>query len=307
MKTRNDRPSIIFIVGPTSSGKSKVAVELAKRIGGEIFSCDSMQVYRDMDVINQAPAEEIMSGVKHHIVRVIPPEEEFSAAKFAQMAEQAVGSIISSGKVPIGAGGTGLYIKSLVDGIFESPPKDPGLRERLKQTAAQNGKEYLHVQLEKIDPETAGKLHPNDLRRVIRAFEVYELTGRTIHDKKSEKEGIAKKYEIRMFGLSLPRKILYDRINSAVDNMFERGIVKEVESLRGRALSLTAGKALGIKEVSSFFDGKRSVEEAKEELKRNTRKYAKRQLTWFRADGRVEWLDADRDPGEIAEEIRKLI
>ena len=180
------RDVVIFIVGPTSSGKTQVATKLAEEINGEIFSCDSMQVYKDMDILTQAPSEELTSRIKHHLVRIIPPEEEFNVAEFTKKTQEAINDILLSNKVPIGVGGTGLYIKSLLDGIFTSPPKDANLRERLKETALAKGNEYLYHQLKKVDPRTAAKLHPNDLRRVIRALEEYELTGTTIHDKKTK-------------------------------------------------------------------------------------------------------------------------
>jgi len=297
------KEKIIFIVGPTSSGKSAVALSLAEKIEGEIISCDSMQIYRDMEVISQTPADKSLSRVKHHLVRVILPEEEYSAARFMEEAEKAIVSIHSSGRTPIVVGGTGLYMKALIDGIFDSPGKDEAFRDILERTAIEKGREYLYRELERKDPVTAAGLHPNDKRRVIRALEVMEQSGRSMHEKKAEADGIWERYDCRIFGLDIPRETLYTRINAAVDRMFGEGLVEEVKKLRQRQLSLTAEKALGIKEVSAFLDGEVSIEEAKEELKKNTRRYAKRQLTWFRGDKRVVWIDGDRAVCDIADEM----
>ena len=294
---------VLFIVGPTSSGKTAVAASLAEKMNGEIISCDSMQVYKDMDVITRVPGKDLLSRIPHHLVRSISPEEEYSAARFVEEASSLIESIISKGKTPIITGGTGLYMKSLLDGIFSSPPKDEDLREELQKEAEEGGGERLHERLKKIDPETAEKLHSNDLRRIIRALEVYELTGETIYEKKKESEGIESKYDCRIFGMQLPRDILYERIDRTVEEMFSEGLVELVKGLRSRSLSKTAGKALGIKEVSDLLDGKVDRGEAQEELKKNTRRYAKRQLTWFRADGRIQWIDANRPTSAIVKDI----
>ncbi|MEA3489715.1 MAG: tRNA (adenosine(37)-N6)-dimethylallyltransferase MiaA [Candidatus Omnitrophota bacterium] len=298
---------VIFIIGPTSSGKSAVAVRLAKEINGDVISCDSMQVYKGMDIITQAPGDDVLSRVKYHLVGSVPPEEEFSAAQFAEKAEKIIGSVLAEGRIPIVAGGTGLYVKALVDGLFPAPPKDEDLRKRLREIASEKGKGYLHQKLKEVDPDTAERLHPNDIRRIVRAIEVYRLTGKTIHEKKGESGGILSKYDCLMFGLDLPRRTLYERIEATVDRMFEQGLVDEVKKLRRRTLSLTAEKALGVKEVSAFLDGKAELEGVRDELKKNTRKYAKRQLTWFRADKRIEWIDAGRSVDEIVENILKKL
>ena len=297
------KEKIIFIVGPTSSGKSAVALGLAQKVDGEIISCDSMQIYRDMEIVSQAPADEALSRIKHYLVGRIPPEEEYSAALFMGEAEKAILYIHSRGKTPIVVGGTGLYMKALIDGIFDSPGQDKVFRDILERTAAEKGREHLYLELESKDPVTAAKLHPNDVRRVIRALEVIEQTGRPMHEKKAEAMGIGERYDCRIFGLNIPRETLYARINATVDRMFDEGLVEEVKKLRQRHLSPTAEKALGIKEISAFLAGKVSKEEAKEELKKNTRRYAKRQLTWFRGDGRVVWIDGDRPPRDIVDEI----
>ena len=297
---------ILFILGPTSSGKSRVAVRLAEKLAGEVISCDSMQVYKDMDIITQAPEKDILSRVPHHLIGTVPPEEEFSAARFIDTAKGIINTLIFAGKVPIIAGGTGLYVKALVDGIFEAPAKDKDLREALQSIASKKGNDHIYRELEEVDPETAAKLHPNDLRRVIRALEIYKLTGKTASELKMRTEGISREYDCRMFGLKMERKLMYARIEDTVEKMFEEGIVDEVKRVR-QGLSLTAGKALGIKEISALLDGETDLKKTKEELKKNTRRYAKRQMTWFRGDKRIVWITADRSTEEIVGEIVSLV
>ncbi len=299
--------TVIFILGPTSSGKSRVAAGLAGKIGGEVISCDSMQIYKDMDVITRSPGKELLTTARHHLIGIIPPEEEFNAAMFTAKAEKVIKAVIDKGKTPIVAGGTGLYVKALVDGIFESPFKDETLREEFKRRIKEQGAGCLHERLRKIDPETAAKLHPNDEKRIIRALEVYHLTGRTISEKKTESLGSLQGYKYVMFGLDVPRKMLYERINTNIEKMFKEGLVKAVEELSDKNISITASKALGIKEVKMFLKNKISLEETKEELKKNTRRYAKRQLTWFRGDKRIVWVNADRETGEVVEDIENSV
>jgi len=297
------KPLLIFIVGPTSSGKTLVSIEVAIRLGCEIVSCDSMQVYKGMDILNRAPGRKDMKGIAHYLLRQVPVEKEYNAAEFIKDAKNAIKTIKSRDKTPLITGGTGLYVKALVDGLFAAPPADRKLREKLEEEAREKGNPHLYNKLENIDPATAAKLHPNDTRRIIRALEVYELTGRTIFDKKSESEGIDSGYNCVFFGLRLPREKLYENIDNTVDTMFEEGLVEEVRRLRTRDLSRTASKALGIAEISMFLDGGMDIDEARDLLKMNTRRYAKRQLTWFRADERIRWINADRNVTEIAEEI----
>jgi len=307
LKRIMNKPTVIFIVGPTSSGKTEVALDLARKLNGEIISCDSMQIYRDMDIITRVTAAERMKDVPAYLARCVSPEEEYNAARFAEEAEKAIEDILSRDGIPVVAGGTGLYMKALLDGIFSAPPKDEEIREELKREAEERGGAYLHKRLEQVDPETAAGLHPNDVKRIIRALEIYELTGETIHDKKKETAGIGDKYECRIFGLELERGSLYGRINGTVDRMFDEGLVEEVRGLRKKGLSRTAGKALGIKEVGFYLEGAAGLDKAREELKKNTRRYAKRQLTWFRADKRVKWINVDRDVAEIVEDILRYV
>jgi tRNA dimethylallyltransferase len=301
------KKTIIFISGPTASGKTEVACELALRFDGEIVSCDSMQVYKGMDILTQASSEEITSKVRHYLVREIKPSEEFSASRFSAKSLIYIDRIISKGKIPVFAGGTGLYVKALIDGLFPAPAKDDNLRKELEDKALKQGKESLLEDLKKVDPKAAEKLHVNDTRRIIRALEVYKLTGETITEKKNDTTGIEGSFNCMMFGLDVPRDVLYQRINANVEKMFREGLVEEVKKLLKGTLSSTAQKALGLKEVGYFLSGDMTLEEAKEQLKMNTRRYAKRQLTWFRADKRIRWINADRPIDEIVNDISVVI
>jgi tRNA dimethylallyltransferase len=296
-----------FILGPTASGKSEVAAELARLIDGEVISCDSMQIYKDMDIITQTPPRAMLDSVPHHLVGAIRPEEEFSAARFAVLASETIKDIISRGKAPVFAGGTGLYVKALLDGLFPSPGKDELIRKELTDIAAEKGAGHLHGKLREIDPDSAAAIEPNNVRRVIRAIEVFRLTGERFSEKKAATKGISGEYDIRLFGLDVPRGVLKKRIDARVERMFAEGLVEEVKALSGRDLGITAVKALGIKEVSAYLAGDITLEEAREVLKKNTRQYAKRQMTWFKADKRMVWIDADRDARSIAREISEKL
>jgi len=280
---------IFIIVGPTASGKTRAAVTLARDIGGEIISSDAMQVYEGMEILSQAPGKDEVAGVPYHLVSHVPPEEEYNAARFSEEASAIIKDIIKRDKVPILAGGTGLYVRALIDGLFPSPPKDNLLRERLERKVLE-GPLLLHKELEEKDPESAAKIHPNDSRRIIRALEIYYLTGvpKSVHAKNTK--GIGDEYEVVKAGIDPGRAELYRRIDERVDKMFCAGIVDEVQCLRKRKLSITASMALGIGEVSDHLEGKCSLDEAKELLKKNTRRYSKRQMTWFGADKRIRWF-----------------
>jgi tRNA dimethylallyltransferase len=297
------KPVLVCVLGPTASGKSEVAVSLAETVSGEIVSCDSMQVYRGMNVLTQAPGRDLLERARHHLVGVISPEEEFNAARFVEITVRAVDGIILRGNVPILSGGTGLYVKSLLEGLFPAPSGNKEFREKLEQEAAEKGKGYVYEKLRKIDPESAFKIDPENLRRVIRALEVFELTGKTFSEKKTETRGIGGKYDCRLFALRVERQVLINRINKRVEDMFSSGLIEEVEKLMGQNLSRTASKALGIKEVLEYSLGEKSIEEAKEALKIKTRQYAKRQMTWLRAVEGIEWIDSERPLEHTASDI----
>ena len=300
---------LIFLVGPTAIGKTGISFELAKLIECEIISCDSMQVYRGMDLGTSKPAKVLFDSIPHHLIDIIEPSEEFSVARFRGLATKAIEEIISRGKTPLLVGGSGLYVKVLIDGIFEAPTTDRELRERLQQEAEEFGTGILYRRLQEVDRDSAGKIHANDLRRIIRALEVYEKAKAPISELRKNTTGLSGKYDIRIFGLNMERAALYRKIDERVDLMFDEGLVSEARALLEGKLSLTASQALGYKEAFGYLRGEYDPEEAKRLIKRNTRHFAKRQLTWFRRDERVEWitLDENFDSEETARGIWKKL
>ena len=295
---------VIVIVGPTASGKSGVAVEVAKKINGEIVSADSMQIYREMNIGTAKVTEEEMQGVKHYLIDVVEPNEEFSVAKYKVLAEEAIDEIIEKNKTPIVVGGTGLYVNTLVNGVELTEEKDnDAIRRQLEKRYEIEGIEKLYHELESIDPESAMKIDKNNTRRVIRALEIYHNTGKTKSqlDKESLKEV---KYDYKMFGILTDKEELHKRINYRVDKMIDDGLINEVESLRNRyKFSKTALQGIGYKEVIKFLDNKISKEEMIELIKQETRKYAKRQMTWFKRDIRIQWYSLDKIVDEILNQI----
>ena len=290
-------PLIIFIVGPTAIGKTSLSLKIAKRLKGEIISSDSMQVYKGMDILSQAPRLSD-SRIKHHLVKIITPGKEYSAASFRKSAAKIITSIIRRGKTPIVVGGSGLYIKALVDGLFPSPPADEKFRKKMYNFASKYGNKELHKKLFKIDPQAAESIHPNDSRRIVRALELYNSTGRTMTELKKSTKGLKDLYDIRVFGLIAPRERIYANIDSRVDEMFDSGVIAEVRALKKRKLSKTAAAVLGFKEISGYLDGEYGLEEANSMMKMNTRRFAKRQLTWFKADKRIKWFDVSKTNGK---------
>ena len=300
---------LIFLVGPTAIGKTGISFELAKLIECEIISCDSMQVYKGMNVGTSKPAKILLDSVPHHLIDIIEPSEEFSVAQFRSIATKAIEEILSRKRTPLLVGGSGLYVKVLIDGIFEAPTTDRELRKRLQQEAEEFGIEILYRRLREADKDSAEKIHANDLRRIIRALEVYEKAKAPISELRKKTAGLSGKYDIRIFGLNMERAALYRKIDGRVDLMFDEGIVNEARGLLIRGLSLTASQALGYKEVFGYLRGEYGPEEAKRLIKRNTRRFAKRQLTWFRRDRRIEWimLDENFDSEETARGIWKKL
>lgn len=295
MRIKSSREgTVIFIVGPTAIGKTRLSVKLASKIHGEIISCDSMQVYKGMDILSQAPGKSERKEVRHHLAGVLDPREEYSVADFRKKAVRIIAAIIRRGKVPIVAGGSGLYVKALIDGLFPSPPADVKFRNSMRKFISKYGVNRLHERLLKIDPEAAAKIHPNDARRIIRALEIYDSTGRTMTELKLATKGLEGTYAIRMYGLTRPRDQIYEGIESRTERMFGGPVLKEVGKLKKKKLSKTAEAVLGFREISEYLDGKRDLESAKSVMKRNTRRFAKRQLTWFGSDGRIRWFDLSR-------------
>ncbi|MBQ8669879.1 MAG: tRNA (adenosine(37)-N6)-dimethylallyltransferase MiaA [Oscillospiraceae bacterium] len=289
---------LLVVAGPTASGKTGLGVELARRYNGEVISADSMQIYKGMDVGTAKATPEEMQGIPHHLLNFLEPTEQFSVADYVEKASALIKDIILRGKLPIVVGGTGLYISSLVDNLTFSPmAQSTQLREELKQKAAREGNEAVWEELRSIDPEAAEKLHANNLGRVIRAIEVYRLTGVTMTEtvKNSHKE--PSPYRLCMLALTAEdRQFLYDRIDHRVDIMMQQGILEEAQKLHDMPLSSTARQAIGYKEFDGFLEGWATLEECVEKLKMETRRYAKRQLTWFRRDERYHWLEVDKHP-----------
>lgn len=292
----NEKIPLLVICGPTASGKTAVGVRLAEIYGGEIVSADSMQIYKGLAVSTAKPTAEEMRGIPHHMMDFLEPDEEFSVADYVRGARKCIEDIRGRGKLPIVVGGTGLYINSLVDNIsFDHIESDDSLRKSLEDEAAKMGKDYMYEKLKKLDPEAAGKIHPNNLIRVIRAIEMYMLSGRTGEENRRESRRNESPYKLCMIGLTcFDRQLLYDRINARVDNMLDNGLVEEVRRIYTDHKPKTAFNAIGYKELLPYFEGACTLSEAAETIKQETRRYAKRQLTWFRRDVRIIWVDTSK-------------
>lgn len=292
---KSDR--IIFIVGPTAVGKSAVAACLARKLDSEVVSCDSMQVYKGMRIISSYPDRKFLKAVRHRLISSVPANREYNVSRYRRQALREISRIRASGKVPVFSGGTGLYMSVLTDGIFKVKPISRKIRERLYRRAEIKGSSYLHKRLKKVDPEAAGRIHPNDTKRTIRALEVFEGAGKPISLLQKQRSGLRADYDVRIFCLNRERPELYRRIDSRVETMFRSGLLNEVKRLLRSGLSKTSCTALGIKEVKRHIDGEYDLEEAKRLLKLNTRRYAKRQLTWFRKDKGIIWINISEGEG----------
>ena len=286
---------ILAIVGSTASGKSALAVMLAKRLSGEIVSCDSMQIYRRMNIGTAKPTKAEMDGVAHHLIDIAEPEQSFSCADYVALAAKAIAEINARGKLPIICGGTGLYLDSLLRGGFEETRGDPALRQSLFDYAAKYGNHALHKRLWEVDPESAEAIHENNVKRVVRALEIYESTGMTKTEADKRSRELDSPYDATVLGLHYPeREILYSRIDRRVDEMIEGGLLEETRALRDEGVfekNATAAQAIGYKELLGVLDGTDTLENAVETLKRATRRYAKRQITWFSAKPYVKWIE----------------
>ena len=303
------RIPLLAIVGPTASGKSAVGVALARMLDGEIVSADSMQVYRGMDIGTAKPSAGEQAQIRHHLIDVADPDEVFNVARYQELASAAIADTASRGRLPIMVGGTGLYVDAVVRGfLFPDEGRNPAVRARLEQEAAQSagGAAELHARLTSCDPEAARKIHPNDLRRIVRALEVFEVTGRPITELR-RKHVPAHAYNARLFGLTMPRDALAGRIDARVDQMVADGLVDEVRRLlqMGYDPEATAMQAIGYKEFAAYLAGREGLEQAIDEVKLETRKYAKRQMTWFRKHDDITWIDVGgiSDPSDAASEI----
>ena len=299
--------NIIFIVGPTATGKSEVAYKLSKKISADIISCDSMLVYKEPRIITSKPSYDFLREIKHYFIDIISVKDTYNVFLYFKEAKKIIEELHS--KIPlIVCGGTGLYFKALLDGIFEGVSQDESLRKKLKEKAEKKGSVYLYDELKRIDPLTAGKISPSDLKRIIRALEVYYLSGKSIQWHKEKSKGLWGEIPIKIFGFTLKRELLYKRIDQRVEKMFEEGAIEEVRRILKIGPSLTAEKIIGIKEIASFLEGKITFEEAKDLMKKNTRHFAKRQFTWFRKDKRIDWIDIEgKSSNSIVEEILKNV
>jgi len=287
---------VIVIVGPTASGKTNLSIELAKSLNGEIISADSMQIYKHMDIGTAKPTTEEMQGITHYLIDEVLPSEDFNVVRFQELANKYIEEIISKGKQPIIVGGTGLYISSLINNIsFSESECDWELREELKKEAEANGPQYLHDKLKLVDEEAANNIHPNNLKRVIRALEVYYQTQKPISYHNEISRGVPSKYKFILIGLQMDRQLLYDRIEKRVDIMLQNGLVKEVQNLInfGFANALISMQGIGYKEILAYINNEKTLEEAVEIIKQDSRRYAKRQITWFKKNKEIKWFSID--------------
>ncbi|MBQ8435625.1 MAG: tRNA (adenosine(37)-N6)-dimethylallyltransferase MiaA [Oscillospiraceae bacterium] len=290
-----EKIKVIVVAGPTASGKTALGVEIAKAYNGEVVSADSMQIYKGMDIATAKPTAEEMCGVPHHLIDFLERDKAFSVADYVELAGEKIRDISSRGKIPVIVGGTGLYISSLIDNIqFPDIKSDPQIRNRIEEQMAEKGCEEVFEQLKQCDPETAAELHPNNTVRVIRALEVFEITGRKLSSFKEESRLVPSPYDALIFGLNFnDRQKLYDRINQRVDIMIENGLVNEAREVYEAGEMKTAANAIGFKELIPYFENAAGLDECTEKIKQETRRYAKRQLTWFRKNAKIQWIMLD--------------
>lgn len=300
------KPTVIVIGGPTASGKSNLAVELAKRINGEIISADSMQIYKDMNIGTAKVTEEEKQGIEHYMIDIVSPEERYSVSTYKKEAELIIEKILSKGKTPIIVGGTGLYIESLIYGIeFQDEEIDEQYRNELNDIAEKEGLEKLYEKAKQIDPKAMEKISINDRKRIIRVLEIYHKTGKTKTEQEIESRKKEVKYNYKLFAITMNREKLYERIEQRVDKMLEEGLIQEVEDIKSKYHKFpTAMQGLGYKEVVEYLENKITKEEMLEKLKKETRHYAKRQLTWFRKYKDIIWLEGEVS---IASNIETII
>lgn len=287
---------IIVIVGPTAAGKTYVSVELAKKLNTEVISADSMQIYKKMNIGTAKITKDEMQGINHHMIDVINPDEDYSVSEFKTDSENIIDCLIDNDKIPIIVGGSGLYVNSIIyDLDFGKAKSDEKLRDYYEYYHKEHGEDALYEKLQKIDPKAAEKIHKKNVKRVIRALEVYDITGIKFSELNTDIRKPSNKYECILVGLSVDRKILYERINQRVDKMLAEGLINEVKSLldEGYNKDLVSMRGIGYKEIIEYLEGNLSLEEAVSVLKRNTRRFAKRQYTWFLKDTNVKWFDIE--------------
>lgn len=304
---------LIVLTGPTAVGKTSLSISLAKAVNGEIISADSMQVYKGMDIGSAKIRKEEMQGVTHYLVDILEPEEEFHIVKFQELAKAALEEIYAKDKIPILVGGTGFYIQAVTRDIdFTQAEQETSYREELEQFAKEKGAEYLHEKLREVDSKSAENIHANNVKRVIRALEFYHQNGTPISEHNEEQKQQTSPYNLAYFVLTAPREILYERIDRRVDQMMEEGLLEEVKSLRERGChrGMVSMQGLGYKEILAYLEGEYPLEEAVRILKRDTRHFAKRQLTWFRREQDVIWVDKEQfhwNEAEILEYMMSVL
>ena len=303
------KPKVIVICGPTASGKTALSIKLAKKIKGEIISCDSMQIYEDMDIGTAKPTLEEMQGIKHYLIGNVRPDERYSVAEYKKDAENAIEEILNKGKTPIIVGGTGLYVNSLIYGIEYNEIKvDEKYRASLEKIAEEEGLGKLYEMAKNIDPEAMEKISINDKKRIMRVLEIYNATGKTKTEQEIESRKNEVKYDYKVFTINMDREILYERINKRVDLMIEQGLIEEVKNLLIKYSKFpTAMQGLGYKEVVQYLNGEISKQEMIEKIKMESRRYAKRQLTWFRANKNAIWIDGLKNAEENIKTIETNI
>lgn len=295
------KKDLFILAGPTGVGKTDISIKLAQKLNGEIISADSMQIYKYMNIGSAKITSEEMNNISHYLIDVVEPHESFNVAQFKEIAEEYISKIHSENKLPMVVGGTGLYINSLIyDYNFTEADKDEEYRSYLEKLAAENGNDYVHEMLKDIDSESYTKIHANNLKRVIRALEVYKLTGKTIGEYTMDKECYEIPYNLHYFVLTMDREKLYNRIDKRVDIMLEKGLIDEVKRLRdmGYTEEMQSMQGIGYKEILYYLEGKISLDEAIYLIKKGSRNYAKRQLTWFRRENHAHWINKDNFASE---------
>ena len=289
------KPKVVVICGPTASGKTALSIELAKKINGEIISSDSMQIYKNMNIGTAKPSNDERQGIKHYLLDFVEPNKRYSVADFKKDAEKAIEEILEKGKVPIIVGGTGLYVDSLIYGIeYQNIKFDEKYRKELENRAKKEGLESLYNEAKQIDPQAMEKISANDQKRILRVLEIYKATGKTKTEQERKSREKEPEFDYLVYGLNMPREKLYERINLRVDIMIKQGLIKEVEEIYKKYNEFpTAMQGLGYKEVVEYLEGHLTKEEMIEKIKQETRRYAKRQMTWFRKNKQTIWLDTE--------------
>ncbi len=303
----DENPGIV-ILGPTASGKSRLAIALALQFGGEIVSCDAFQIYRQMNIgtAKVSPADQEL--VRHHMLDVQNPDCDFSAGDYQRMAREIIGDISRRRHLPFVVGGTGFYLKALIDGLFEGPARSEELRARMRNIIRRKGSQILHRALRRVDPCSASRIADKDAERIIRAYEVYLATGKTMHWWQQQPRGRFHGYRWLKIGIHIPREELYERINARVDVMFQSGLLEETRALLNQySRTSQAFKAIGYRQAADCLEGALPLDQAIEETKRESRRYAKRQMTWFRSDPEIVWLNGQGDAAEIQQNAASLI